>query len=251
MKLFFRKYGEGPPLIILHGLFGTADNWNTLGKMFGERFTTYLVDQRNHGQSPHAPEWNYALMVEDLLELMDDEQLQGAHIMGHSMGGKTAMFFALAHPQRTDKLVVSDIAPRYYPIHHRELIDTLLSIDLGSLATRKEAETLMQERIPDEATRQFLLKNLYWKEDRLHWRFNLEVINRNIEEVGTALPENGIFEGPTLFVRGERSNYITDADMDSIHHHFPQARLETIAGAGHWIHAEKPVAFLEAVMAFL
>lgn len=251
MKLFFRKYGEGTPLIILHGLFGSADNWNTMGKKFGEHFTTYLVDQRNHGQSPHSETWNYTAMAEDILELMEDEQIDKAHLMGHSMGGKTVMFSSMMYPERIEKLIVSDIAPRYYPVHHREILQALESVDLDKITSRKEAEAIIEPQINDFGTRQFLLKNLYWKDEKLAWRFNLDVISRKIEAVGEVLPVSAPFTHPALFVRGEKSNYITDEDWIEIKTIYPRADLYTMPGAGHWVHAEKPVEYFDLVMNFL
>lgn len=251
MKLHFRKYGEGFPLFILHGLFGTADNWNTLAKGYAEHFTTYVIDQRNHGQSPHSDVWNYEVMTQDLIELMDDEGLAAIHLMGHSMGGKTAMFTACLHPQRIQKLIVSDIAPRYYPVHHTEIINALQSVPLHTIRSRKEAESILEMSIPEFSVRQFLLKNLYWKDDQLAWRFNLEIISRDIEEVGKKLPEEWIYEGPTLFVRGSKSGYIKTADESDIIKHFPQSQIVTIQDSGHWIHAEKPMEYFTETLKFL
>ena len=250
MKLFFRKYGNGQPLIIMHGLFGLSDNWNTLAKKYGEHFTTYIPDLRNHGQSPHSDTWNYEVMVEDIVELMQDENISSAHIMGHSMGGKVAMFMAGKYPARLDKLVVSDMAPRYYPPHHTDVLAALNGLDLEHTHTRKEAEAYMLTAMPDFATRQFLLKNLYWKEEKLAWKFNLDTINRQIDHVGQAIDAGVLFEGPALFVKGGKSNYITDADLDSIQEHFPNSRLVTL-DTGHWIHAEKPLEYLQATLDFL
>jgi esterase len=251
MKLFFRKLGEGKPLFILHGLFGTADNWNTLAKTYGEKYCTYAIDLRNHGQSPHSEEWSYALMVEDIIELMNEEGLERIHLMGHSMGGKVAMFMACKYPQLIDKLIISDIAPRYYPVHHTEIIDALLAVPIHIISSRKDAEQILEEKISDLGIRQFLLKNLYWKDDRLAWRFNLEVISSNIEEVGKALEQEDRFEGNTLFIRGEKSNYISKQDEIEIQHHFPDSKIITIANAGHWVHAENPKEYLTETILFL
>lgn len=255
MKLFFRKYGSGEPLIIMHGLFGTSDNWNTLAKKYAEHFTTYTVDLRNHGQSPHSNEWNYDVMAEDIIELMNDENISSANIMGHSMGGKVAMFMAGKFPERINKLIVSDIAPKYYAPHHRELLDALQGLDLHTTKTRKEAEAYMNSVIPEPGVRQFLLKSLYWEEEptgsKLAWRFNLNVISNEINNVGEELSRNVFFEGPTLFVRGSESHYITDNDIDQILEHFPLSKLITIEGAGHWIHAEKPIEYLKETLEFL
>jgi len=252
MKLFLRKYGTGEPLIIMHGLFGTSDNWNTLAKNYGEHFTTYVVDMRNHGQSPHSDEWNYDVMADDIIELMDSENIKTANIIGHSMGGKTAMFLACKFPDRVSKLVVTDIAPKYYAPHHQEIIDALKSVDLTTVSARKEVEQHIEDKIPEPGVRQFLLKSLYWNDDKqLAWRFNLDVISNNINNVGEELPRTYHYEGPTLFIRGSKSHYITDNDIDQIIEHFPAARLTTIDNAGHWIHAEQPKDFLDITMDFL
>lgn len=251
MKLFYREYGNGEPLIILHGLFGMADNWNTLGKKFGEHFRTIIVDQRNHGQSPHDTVFNYQVMADDLKTLMDDLSIDRAHLMGHSMGGKTVMFFATRYPERVNTLIVSDIAPRYYTPHHKEVLHALRSLDLAHITSRKEAESQFEQLLDDWGTRQFLLKNLYWQDGKLAWRFYLDTIEKNIDAVGEALPENALYEGPVMFVKGSLSRYIKDDDLETIHLHFPRAVLVTIEGAGHWIHAEKPIEYFDAVMNFL
>lgn len=251
MKLFFRKFGEGHPLIIMHGLFGTSDNWNTLAKKYAEHFTTYTIDLRNHGQSPHSETWNYEVMADDLAELLKDENIVSAHMMGHSMGGKVAMFLAGKYASLIDKLIVSDIGTKYYIPHHDENLDALNGLDLNSITSRKEAEVYMESKLPNVGVRLFLLKNLYWKDDKLAWRCNLPVITRDIENVGAALPKSVFFEGPTLFIRGEKSTYILDSDIDSILEHFPNTVLKTVEGAGHWIHADKPVEYLKETLSFL
>jgi esterase len=251
MKLFFRKFGDGKPLIIMHGLFGTSDNWNTLAKKYGEHFTTYTVDLRNHGQSPHHDHWDYESMAEDVSELMNDEGISSAHIMGHSMGGKVAMYMSGMFPQKIDKLIISDIAPKHYKPHHQEILAALNNLNFTIIKSRKDAETYMETKIPDMGTRQFLLKNLYWKEDHLAWRFNLPIISKNIEMVGTELPQPIVFEGPTLFIRGGNSRYILDTDIDDIVEHFPNSKLYTIEGANHWLHAEKPLEYLQVTTDFL
>lgn len=253
MDLFFRKFGEGKPLVILHGLFGQSDNWNSLAKHFSmQGFAVYTVDQRNHGLSPHSDDWDYRLMSDDLYELFTNEKLQDAVLIGHSMGGKTAMQFALDHPELLDKLIVVDISPKYYPIHHQTVLDGLNSVDFEVINTRRAAEEQLSKYIPDEGTKQFLLKNIYWKEDgKLAWRFNLPVITAKIESVGEATPVDHSCEVPALFIRGERSGYIRDEDWSLIQELFPRSMLETVADAGHWIHAEKPKEFFETVMKFI
>lgn len=254
MNLFYRILGQGQPLFILHGLFGSSDNWQTLGKKFAEHFEVYLIDQRNHGQSFHSEEWSYAAMSDDLLDVMQENGLEKISILGHSMGGKTAMHFAIHHPEKIEKLIVVDIAPKYYPVHHREILDALISVDLNKISTRKEAEQLLSQKIKEQGVLQFLLKNLYWTDaqnNELAWRFNLDVINRKIEIVGeeqnTTLNPSSI---PTLFIRGNKSNYILDVDFDAIRKSFPVASIVTIANSGHWVQAEQPVLFYEAVMVF-
>jgi esterase len=256
MKLFSRHFGEGQPLIILHGLFGISDNWLTVGKKLGEQYSVYLLDQRNHGQSPHSDEFTYKAMSDDLLEFIEDNKLVKPILIGHSMGGKTVMEFASEHPNKLDKLIVVDIAPKAYPVYHREIIDGLLSLNLDEIKTRKEADEQLSKSIPEESTKQFLLKNLYWENDvddnpHLAWRMNLSIIDKNIDIVGIPLAEDAHYFGDTLFIRGGNSGYIKDADMDNVKHHFPKAILVTIPNAGHWVQAEQPMLFYNAVIDFI
>lgn len=253
MKLYYRKLGQGQPLIILHGLFGQSDNWNSLAKQFSENgFEVYTVDQRNHGLSPHDDVWNYKSMSEDILELINDNQLQNVILLGHSMGGKTVMQFAIDHPQYIDKLIVVDIAPKYYPQHHQSVLNALQAVDFSVVKTRREVEDILSQYLTDFGTKQFLLKNIYWKYDgTLSWRFNLNVIAQQIENVGEATPVDNVCDVPTLFLRGEKSHYILDEDIDMIQEIFPRTMLETIKDAGHWVHAENPIAFFECVMNFI
>ena len=255
MRLNFKKSGEGEPLIILHGLFGSLDNWVTAAKRFSEKFTVYLVDQRNHGHSPHDEVLNYDAMSSDLEELISSESRAKVNLIGHSMGGKTAMFYSVYNPDKVKSLIVVDISPKYYSVHHKEIIDALFSLDLKNISNRSEAVEQLEIKIPDLPTRQFLLKNLHWKKsgakEVFQWRFNLNTISKNIEKIGEGLPENAIFNGKTLFLKGENSNYITAEDEEIILHHFPKAKIKVIDGAGHWIHAEKPDEFFDAVLEFL
>jgi esterase len=260
MKLFFRKFGEGQPLIILHGLFGQSDNWNTLAKQFSENgLEVYTVDQRNHGLSPHSDVWNYKIMSEDILELIEDNNLKDVILLGHSMGGKTAMQFAINHPEYLEKLIIADIAPKYYPIHHQGVLEALQEVDFNIVKTRREVEAVLAKHISDFGTKQFLLKNIFWLDDtEMAWRFNLKVIieqienvGQNVEHIGDAMPKDIVCGVTTLFIRGENSDYILDSDSDLIQEIFPNSILETIEGAGHWLHAEKPKEFFDSVIRFI
>lgn len=254
MKLAYREFGKGQPLVILHGLFGQSDNWNTLAKLFAEQgFHVFTVDQRNHGLSPHSDFWNYEAMADDLKELIEDHKLNKPILLGHSMGGKTVMYFESKYPGVAEKLIIADISPRAYEPHHKDVLAALHAVDFSTIKTRKDAETKLNEYIQDFATKQFLLKNIYWKDNDnniMDWRFNLKVISDNYNNIGVAAPE---FKSETscLIVKGERSNYITENDMRDFEKRFSRCELKTISGAGHWVHAEKPKEFFEAVMDFI
>ena len=250
MKLNYKKYGEGQPLIIVHGLFGMLDNWQTLGKKFAEDFEVYLVDQRNHGHSPKSDEMNYRVMAEDLHEFILDHNLTDVILLGHSMGGKTVMTYATQHEEYLDKLIVVDIAPKKYPMHHQVILEGLNSIDLSKIKSRREADAILKNYIEDVSIRQFLLKNLYWVEKgKLEWRINIPVLTKKMEEILAETPKIRV-EVPTLFIRGERSNYITEDDYQDIYNQFVNSEIETIYGVGHWVHAENPLEFYNLVMAF-
>lgn len=254
MQLAFREYGSGPPLIILHGLFGQSDNWNTLAKRFSENgFHVFTLDLRNHGLSPHSNEWDYILMAEDLKEFITAHDLQNPIIIGHSMGGKVAMFFALQNPTIASKLIVADIAPRAYEPHHDVVLKALNAVDFSVIKSRKEAEAIMNEYIDDFGTKQFLLKNIYWKDSEnglMDWRFNLKVIDKEYQNIGVEVPDSSS-NIEALFIRGAKSNYICDSDLADIEHRFPNYKLVTIPDSGHWIHAEKPNEFFEEVIKFI
>ncbi len=254
MKLFFRQTGEtGPALIILHGIFGSADNWLTVAKLLSERFRVFTLDQRNHGRSPHSDEFDYQVMAADLAEFIDDQRLEAPVVIGHSMGGKTAMQFAINYPAAWSKLVVVDIAPKFYPIHHAQILAGLNAIDLRTLKTRQEAEALLSRYEADPGVRQFLLKNLYRDAatGQFGWRLNLHVLTRDIHLVGSELTGLRITTKPALFLRGSESGYILPDDERDIRRIFPNAQIETIAGAGHWVQADQPEAFVEAVEHFI
>jgi esterase len=251
MKLFFREYGEGQPLIILHGLFGSCDNWLTQAKLLAPDYKVYTIDQRNHGLSPHSDDFDYTFMAADLLEFIDDHSINQPTIIGHSMGGKTAMNFALAYPDKLEKLIVVDIAPRAYNLEHYTIAEGLNAIDLSALTSRNDADVALSHYVPEADVRQFLLKNLQRKpEGGFSWKINLNVISEKLGNVGVDLQYQGTFEGSTLFIRGKRSNYVKDNDWTHIMEVFPSATLETM-DTGHWVQAEKPLEFVELVSKWL
>ncbi len=252
MKLNYRSSGQGQPLIILHGLFGASDNWLSIAKKLEDKYQVFLVDQRNHGSSPHSDIWNYEVMAEDVKEFMEGQALSEAIIMGHSMGGKVAMTFAGRFPDMISDLVIVDIGPKHYPVHHKKILEGLKSIDLSSLSSRQDADRQLQNNVPEMGVRQFLLKNLGRdKDNHYYWKINLNVIEEQIENVGLALPVEKIYDDNCLFIRGEKSNYILDEDLPELSIRFPEHRLETIPNAGHWIHAERPTEFLHALTSYL
>lgn len=251
MKLHYKKYGEGQPLVIVHGLFGTLDNWQTLGKKIAEQFEVYLVDQRNHGHSPHSDDMNYQLMSDDLHELITDLGLSDVILVGHSMGGKAVMTYATQHPEYIDKLVVVDIAPKQYPLHHQQILAGLNAIDLTVVKTRREADSVLSQYISDLGVKQFLLKNLYWVEKgQLGWRINIPTLTNHMDDILAATPEVRV-ETPTLFIRGEKSNYITEDDYQNIYNQFLDSEIETIYNVGHWVHAENPLEFYNLLIDFV
>ena len=245
--------GQGQAFVILHGFLGMSDNWKTHGKQLSEcGFEVHLIDQRNHGSSFWDDIFNYKVLVQDLKQYCDKHHLSNIILLGHSMGGKTAMLFATAYPQLVSKLIVVDISPKFYPIHHEMILAGLNALDFEITKSRGEADTVLSKYIPDFGIRQFLLKNLYWKEkDQLAIRVNLKVLTENIAEVGEALPYEAKFLKDTLFVRGEKSNYILSQDESLITHHFPKAKLVAISNAGHWLHAENPKEFFDVLMQFV
>ena len=246
-------FGSGKPLLILHGFLGMSDNWKTLGNQYAENgFEVHLLDQRNHGKSFQSTEFNYDLLIEDLKSYMTHHHIEKAIILGHSMGGKTAMQFACTYPEKVEKLLIADIAPKYYPPHHQPIINALNKINVSELSSRTEADEQLSKYIKDFGTRQFLLKNLYWKEKgKLDFRFNLDVLTDKMEEVGENISTTATYAGPTLFLRGDKSEYIAIDDYPLIKRHFPNAIIEVVEKAGHWLHAENPKQFYELSYNFM
>lgn len=253
MKLHHTTYGDhGPALIILHGLLGSSDNWHTFAKALSNERRVYTLDARNHGRSPHDPIFTYQAMAEDVREFMKDRGIDEATIMGHSMGGKTAMMLALDSPALVERLIVVDIAPKPMKPGHDEIFDAMRSIDLGAVKFRKDVDEALKVRIPNWTTRQFILKNLkIGDEGTFSWKLNLDAIFRSYGEVNKELDASRPFLGPTLFIRGEKSRYILDEDIERIQELFPHSRVATIAGAGHWVHADAPEEFLGRLTEFL
>lgn len=251
MLLHFQRHGQGEPLVILHGLFGTLENWGAQIKTLSEHFDVIAADLRNHGRSPHSDEMNYRAMSNDLLELLDHLQLERINLMGHSMGGKAAMQFALDYPERVQRLIVVDIAPVRYPSRHNEVIEGLKRIDLAQLKSRSEADHTLSKYVDSAATRAFLLKNLYRNEQkRFAWRMNLPVLEQQYASIGDA-PDGEAYTGPVLFIKGGESDYLLAEHQQPIQQLFPNAGFKIIAGAGHLPHVEKPAIFTRLVDNFL
>lgn len=250
MNLYFKTIGSGQPLLILHGLFGSSDNWLTHAKKLGEYFKVYLIDQRNHGHSPWHEEFNYPIMAADLYELVQNEKLEDFILLGHSMGGKTAMHFSQQHEKLIEKMVIVDMGVKKYPMHHQVIIKALKSLDLNTIRTRKEAEIELSLSIDEISIRQFLLKNLYWIEkEKLAWRMNINVLEKEMKSILSGLPFKEVFTD-TLFLKGEKSNYIEQSDEEEILRYFPISEIKSIQNAGHWLHAEAPNEFIQKVLEF-
>lgn len=252
MKLFYREYGSaGQPMVILHGLLGSSDNWLPQARMLSDDYHVFVVDQRNHGQSPHSDDFSYDHLVNDLREFIQEHRIEQPILLGHSMGGKTVMHYALQYPDEVDKLIVVDIAPKQYDVRHDVIVEGLKSIPVDSITTREEADEALARYISNRAVRQFLLKNLMRKpEGGFGWRINLPVIEKKLEAISSGFAEQGIYQKPTLFVRGSKSDYITENDRDVIKKYFPGSILVTL-DTGHWVQAEKPEEFVQTVRQFL
>lgn len=251
--LYSKIEGSGKPFVIMHGFLGMSDNWKTLGTQFSESgFEVHMLDLRNHGRSIQSDDFNYQLMVDDLVKYCQEKSLENIYLLGHSMGGKVAMFTATQFPDLVEKLIVADIGVKYYKPHHDEILEGLSAVDFTEKPSRSDVEEILTPFIPDFGTRQFLMKSLYWKEQgQLDFRFNLKAFVANKDMIGDALTKDASFDKPTLFLKGANSKYILESDTDEIKHHFPQAKIEVISNAGHWLHAENPTDFFDKTMQFL
>lgn len=243
MRLNFKQYGKDyRPLVILHGLMGSLDNWQSLARRWSEHFPVYILDQRNHGKSPHSEDFSYHAMVEDLLEFILEHDLRDINLLGHSMGGKTAMLFALKYPQYVGKLIVADIGPKRYSGGLEYIFEAMQSLDLDEIETREEAEKAIRKNIPSAAVARFILKNLRRDSDGkgYEWKINLDTVIGGYREILDFDSEGRVFNKPTLFIKGEHSDYIDPEEFESYKKIFPKAALKTIEGAGHWLHADNP-----------
>jgi pimeloyl-ACP methyl ester carboxylesterase len=251
MKLNYREFGEGKPLLILHGLFGFSDNWQTHAKRFSDYFRVITVDLRNHGKSPWSDEVSYGSMADDVIELCHDLGLNSIYLLGHSMGGKVAMHLVQKEAELVEKLIVVDIGVKEYPPHHKHILEGIHAVTLEGVESRKTAEIELTQHISSPGIIQFLLKNLQWEEKgRMSWKMNVEALERNMHSILAEVPFSESFV-PTLFIRGELSNYILDEDTSTLEAYFPDSEVVTIDNAGHWVHAEAPDVFIEIVLTFL
>ena len=252
MNLAFDVVGKGRPLIILHGLLGSADNWRSMSRRLGAHYQVFAVDLRNHGRSPHSDIFDYDVMVADLREFVEQQALTRIMLLGHSIGGKVAMQFAIDYSEQVDRLVIVDIGPKPYEPSQRYILEALRSLDLTRCKSFADVDAALAAEVSGESLRQFLLKNLARDENgRLRWKVHLEAIDRNYDKLARGLAPGRTFDKPTLFIRGGRSNYIEDDDAPLIRQIFPQAEIATLPEAGHWVHVDLPEEFFQTALNFL
>ncbi|MCF6279863.1 MAG: alpha/beta fold hydrolase [Flavobacteriaceae bacterium] len=250
--LHSRILGKGKPFLILHGFLGMGDNWKTLGNKFAENYEVHLIDQRNHGRSFHSSAFDFELLTNDLLYYIEHYNLENVILLGHSMGGKTAMLFAVNYPEKIEKLIIADISPREYPTHHQDILVALNAIDFTVQKSRKEIEEVLKKYISNAGIRMFLMKNVTRNgKEGYKYRFNLEVLTENYNEIIIGLPSLTQFDKDILFLSGEKSGYIGKDDVPLIESHFPKSSIVTVKNAGHWIHADNPTQFYDEVVSFL
>lgn len=267
MNLFFREEGNGFPVVIVHGLYGSSDNWLTVGKKLSAHYKVYMIDQRNHGRSPNSNDHSYEVLKEDLAGFFDQHHIQKAIVIGHSMGGKTAMAFAADYPEKIEKLVIVDIAPKdYFRLNdesqyylHNSIMQAMIELDFSQMETRKDIEKYLSQRIDNLSIVQFLLKNVHRRKEnhQFEWRINIGVLYDNLDEIISGVNERWfedrkpIFNYPVLFIKGENSKYIQQEDYPSIRQIYPDAIIKVIPDAGHWLHADQPQLFMEVLEHFL
>ncbi|HXP30445.1 MAG TPA: alpha/beta fold hydrolase [Stellaceae bacterium] len=253
LALAFAEYGAGPPVVILHGLFGSSRNWTSVARSLAERNRVFTLDLRNHGASPWDDRMDYRVMAEDVAAFLAAQGLSRAALIGHSMGGKVAMVLALTAPEKVDRLVVVDIAPVPRQTTLDGYVEAMRALDLHDASRRGVVDELLRPAVPDDAVRLFLLQNLVPGPEGMRWRINLKAIGRNMPAIAgfPELPSGSVYRGKVLVVRGERSEYVRDKDFDVFRRRFPAFELVTVPGAGHWVHAERPEAFLAAVERFV
>jgi esterase len=267
VKLFYRKFGVGDPVIILHGLYGSSDNWITIGRALSEQFEVWMPDLRNHGRSPHSSKHTYEDMQNDLVEFMNEHEIEKATLIGHSMGGKAVMHFSMNHPERISHMIVIDIAPKSYlfslelesdTLNHKTIMEAMMDLNFEGVKHREELDELLSKNIRSIKIRQFLLKNVKRNEDKsFGWSLNIEALYENLEHIldGTSLSGANLGEGitnfPVLFIKGANSDYITEEDKEKIQEVFPYAEFQTILNAGHWLHAEQPDELLRTLINFI
>ncbi len=240
------------PVLVFHGLFGMLDNWGSFGKALGEHFPVHLIDLRNHGKSFHSEQISHDLMAEDIRNYMEHYQISKVILLGHSLGGKAVMQFAMLYPELLEKLIVVDMGPKAYPPHHQAILKALNSVDFQPGLSRQEVEAILESHGLEKSVIQFLAKNLTWKEKGLlSWRFNLKVLTEKYQDLVGNPIKNGVYEGPTLFVKGEKSNYLLPQDSFQIKQQFPNSKLVEVPRAGHWVQSENPVDFNKEVFEFL
>ena len=250
-KIFGENFSS-TPLLVFHGLFGMLDNWGSFGKDLGEFLPVHLIDLRNHGRSFHSENMSHDDLADDISNYMDHYGITKAHVLGHSLGGKAVMQFAISYPEKVDKLMVVDISPKAYPPHHQGIIKALETVDFNTVSSRNEVEALLSQYIPEKSTIQFLAKNLYWVDDKkLNWRFNLKTLAGKYSEFVSNAIKFGVFEGETLFISGEKSNYILPQDEFAIKQQFPKAKIVSVKNAAHWVQADNPIEFSHTVKHFL
>jgi pimeloyl-ACP methyl ester carboxylesterase len=252
VTLHYESTGQGQPLIILHGLFGSLTNWRPLVPKFSEHFHVFTLDLRNHGRSPHSDIFSYAAMAEDIRAFIRQHQLASPYLLGHSLGGKVAMQFALTYPNEVEKLIVVDMTPRATPPRYHSVITALQALDFEVAQSRRDLDAQLAGAIPDKTLRQFLLTNVRTDDNgRFGWRINLDAIAAHYNETNEGIKLQGIYDRPVLFIRGGKSDYIGDEDIEAINALFPRAEVATVNGAGHWVHAEAPEEFARVVLEFL